>query len=136
MNDNSPFQHPNDLTRSEYRELAELSAIHPALIERNFIHIDGVAVYSYLFISDQIPRKNAGRVTDGFLRQYQYAADGGLWISGLDPQNNWQPMEWGRFKPTNPRDRCGERLARQIRISTQNTQPRHLLRYPRLHLGL
>ncbi|GAX45964.1 hypothetical protein NIES4075_69850 [Tolypothrix sp. NIES-4075] len=26
-----------------------------------------------------------------------------MWISGLDPQNNWQPMEWGRFKPTNPR---------------------------------
>ncbi|BCL40159.1 hypothetical protein NSMS1_66060 (plasmid) [Nostoc sp. MS1] len=26
-----------------------------------------------------------------------------MWISGLDPQRNWQPMEWGRFKPSNPR---------------------------------
>ena len=103
MNDNSPNQYPNNLTNAEYHELAVGSAIHPALIDRNFIHIEGVAVYSYLFISDQIPRKNAGRVTDGFLKQYQHAADGGLWISGLDPQNNWQPMEWGRFKPTNPR---------------------------------
>jgi hypothetical protein len=100
---NSPNLYPNNLTVAEYHELAELSAIHPALIERNFIHIEGETVYSYLFISDSIPRKNAGRVTDGFLKQYQHVTAGGLWISGLDPQNNWLPMEWGRFKPTNPR---------------------------------
>jgi hypothetical protein len=103
MNNNSPNLYPNNLTPAEYHELAVGSAIHPAIIERNFIHISGEAVYSYLFISDSIPRKNAGRVTDGFLKQYQHAELGGLWISGLDPLNNWQPMEWGRFKPTNPR---------------------------------
>jgi hypothetical protein len=103
MNDNTPNLYPNDLTVAEYHELAELSAIHPALIERNFVHIEGVLVYSYLFISNLIKRKNAGRVTDSFLKQYQHAESGGLWISGLDPQNNWQPMEWGRFKPTFPR---------------------------------
>ncbi|MBW4567238.1 MAG: DUF3854 domain-containing protein [Tolypothrix carrinoi HA7290-LM1] len=103
MNDEflSPF--PNNLTVAEYHELAVGSAIHHALIERNFVHIESAIVYSYLFISESIPRKNAGRVTDSFLKQYQHAELGGLWISGLDPQNNWQPMEWGRFKPTNPR---------------------------------
>jgi hypothetical protein len=103
MKDNPHSQYPNNLTVAEYHELAVGSAIHHALIEANFIHIEGVLVYSYLFISEQIKRKNAGRVTDGFLKQYQHAESGGLWISGLDPQNNWQPMEWGRFKPTNPR---------------------------------
>ncbi|HEY9741874.1 MAG TPA: hypothetical protein V6C90_15405, partial [Coleofasciculaceae cyanobacterium] len=71
MNNNSPNLYPNNLTPAEYHELAVGSAIHPAIIERNFIHISGEAVYSYLFISDSIPRKNAGRVTDGFLKQYQ-----------------------------------------------------------------
>ncbi|MBW4448140.1 MAG: DUF3854 domain-containing protein [Spirirestis rafaelensis WJT71-NPBG6] len=103
MKDNPHSQYPNNLTVAEYHELAVGSAIHHALIERNFIHIEGVLVYSYLFISEQIKRKNAGRVTDSFLKQYQHAELGGLWISGLDPQNNWQPMEWGRFKPTKPR---------------------------------
>jgi hypothetical protein len=103
MNDNTPNLYPNNLTPAEYHELAFGSAIHPALIERNFIHIVGEVVFSYLFISNAIPRKNAGRVTDGFLKQYQHATLGGLWISGLDPQNNWQPMEWGRFKPSQPR---------------------------------
>ncbi|MBC1239468.1 DUF3854 domain-containing protein [Nostoc sp. 2RC] len=103
MNDKTPNLYPNNLTPAEYHELAFGSAIHPTLIERNFIHIVGEVVFSYLFISNAIPRKNAGRVTDGFLKQYQHATDGGLWISGLDPQNNWQPMEWGRFKPSLPR---------------------------------
>ncbi|BAZ03289.1 hypothetical protein NIES37_73020 (plasmid) [Tolypothrix tenuis PCC 7101] len=103
MNDNTPNHYPNNLTPAEYHELATLSAIHPALIERNFIHLAGEAVFSYLFISNAIPRKNAGRVTDSFLKQYQHAQLGGLWISGLDPQNNWLPMEWGRLKPSQPR---------------------------------
>jgi len=96
-------EYPNHLTAAEYHELAVGSVIHPSLIERNFSHIEGEAVYEYLFISPAIPRKNAGRVTDGFLRAYQYLTTGGMWISGLDPFNNWRPMEWGRLKPTNPR---------------------------------
>jgi hypothetical protein len=103
MNEKTSNLYPNNLTPAEYRELAEGSAIHPALIERNFLHLSGVLVYSYLFISQQIKRKNTGRVTDGFFKKYQHAESGGLWISGLDPDNNWQPMEWGRFKPSLPR---------------------------------
>ncbi len=102
MENNTLSPYPNDLTEAEYRELAVLSAIHPAIIAANFLHISGEEVYSYLF-SLNVPRKNAGRVTDGFLKQYQHAELGGLWISGLDPLNNWQPMEWGRFKPSVPR---------------------------------
>ncbi|BDA76493.1 hypothetical protein CAL7716_106590 (plasmid) [Calothrix sp. PCC 7716] len=103
MKDNAPNLYPNDLTEAEYHELAVLSAIHPALIEANFIHIEGALVYTYLFISDQIKRRNTGRVTDGYLKQYQHAEHGGMWISGLDPLNDWRPMEWGRFKPNVPR---------------------------------
>nr|WP_246863181.1 DUF3854 domain-containing protein [Dolichospermum sp. UHCC 0315A] len=77
--------------------------MHPELIERNFIHIAGDTVLNYLFISKAIPRLNTGRVTSSFLKLYQYATEGGIWISGLDPLNNWQPMEWGRFKPTQGR---------------------------------
>lgn len=97
------IEYPNNLTAAEYHELAVGSAIHPSLIERNFQHIEGEAIYEYLFISPEIPRKNAGRVTDGFLKAYLHLLAGGMWISGLDPQRNWLPMEWGRFKPSNPR---------------------------------
>ncbi|MBE9035208.1 plasmid replication protein, CyRepA1 family [aff. Roholtiella sp. LEGE 12411] len=97
------IEYPNNLSATEYHELAVGSAIHPALIERNFFHIEGESVYDLLFISDKIPRKNAGRVTDAYLKLYQHLLLGGTWIQSLDPFKNWQPMEWGRIKPNFPR---------------------------------
>ncbi|MHC5761320.1 plasmid replication protein, CyRepA1 family [Nostoc sp.] len=96
-------EYPNNLTAAEYHELLAGSAIHPALIERNFFHVEGESVYDFLFISDKIPRKNAGRVTDGYIKMYQHLLLGGTWIQSLDPFKNWQPMEWGRIKPNFPR---------------------------------
>ena len=38
------------------------------------------------------------------LRQrYRHVLAGGWWVSGLDPLNDWQPMDWGQFKPITPR---------------------------------
>ncbi|MBD2472818.1 plasmid replication protein, CyRepA1 family [Nostoc sp. FACHB-145] len=99
----APTEYPNLLTAAEYHELAVGSAIHPALIERNFFHIEGETVYDYLFISPKLPRKNAGRVTDGLLKLYLHLMAGGMWITSLDPHNDWRPMEWGRMKPSQPR---------------------------------
>ncbi|MDM9580328.1 DUF3854 domain-containing protein [Nostoc sp. GT001] len=96
-------EYPNNLTAAEYHELLTGSAIHPALIKDNFFHIEGESVYDYLFISDKIPRKNAGRVTDAYIKMYQHLLLGGTWIQSLDPFKNWQPMEWGRIKPNFPR---------------------------------
>jgi hypothetical protein len=98
-----PIEYPNNLTPAEYHELLAGSAIHPALIDSSFFHIEGETIYDYLFISDKIPRKNAGRVTDAYIRQYQHLLLGGTWIQSLDPFNNWQAMEWGRIKPNFPR---------------------------------
>ena len=98
-----PIEYPNNLTLAEYHEMTVGSAIHPALVERNFFHIEGETIYDYLFISNKIPRKNAGRVTDAYIRQYQHLLLGGTWIQSLDPFKNWQPMEWGRIKPNFPR---------------------------------
>ena len=38
------------------------------------------------------------------LRQrYRHVLAGGWWVSGLDPLADWQPMDWGQFKPQTPR---------------------------------
>ena len=98
-----PIEYPNNLTAAEYHELYVGSAIHPALVKSSFFHIEGETIYDYLFISNKIPRKNAGRVTDAYIRQYQHLLLGGTWIQSLDPFKNWQPMDWGRIKPNFPR---------------------------------
>ena len=36
-------------------------------------------------------------------KRYQHVLAGGWWVSGLDPLNDWQPMDWGQFKPITPR---------------------------------
>ena len=36
-------------------------------------------------------------------RRYQNVKAGGWWVSGLDPLNDWSPMEWGQLKPDIPR---------------------------------
>ena len=97
------IEYHNNLKGSEYHELYVGSAIHPALIKRNFFHIESESIYDYLFISDKIPRKNAGRVTNEYIKRYDHLLLGGIWIQSLDPLNNWRPMEWGRIKPNFPR---------------------------------
>ncbi len=98
-----PIVYPNNLLAAEYHELLTGSAIHPALIKRNFFHIEGETIYNYLFISNKIPRKNGGRVTDTYIKKYDHLLLGGIWIQSLDPLNNWETMEWGRIKPNFPR---------------------------------
>ena len=36
-------------------------------------------------------------------KRYEHVEAGGWWVSGLDPLNDWAPMEWGQFKPLAPR---------------------------------
>ena len=94
---------PNNLTAAEYHELRDKSGIDPETIAKNFFHLCGDQALEKLLISDKIPRLNSGRVSSKILRRYRHVEAGGMWISGLDPHNNWKPMEWGRFKPTQPR---------------------------------
>jgi hypothetical protein len=94
---------PNNLTPAEYHELLQGSGIHPQLIALNFCHLERESAYNHLFISESLPRLNTGRVKSSFLKLYRHIDQGGWWCSGLDPLNHWEPMEWGRFKPLNPR---------------------------------
>jgi hypothetical protein len=80
------------------------SVVDPKIIALNLISISGLETYAYLLYAlPQTARRNDGRLRDRYLKQYAHTTEGGWWISGLDPLNNWQPMEWGRFKPDYPR---------------------------------
>lgn len=88
-------------------ELVQDSGINPALAALNCQSIQGDEVYSVLLYakSRQEVRRNDGRLRDYWLNKFSGIAEaGGLYFSGLDPQQNWEePMEWGRLKPDTPR---------------------------------
>jgi hypothetical protein len=93
---------PTSLDPNHYAELVNDSNIDRALVALNFASLAGSYVYNRLFISPQIPRANNGQVKPGWMRRYQHCDQGGWWCGGLDPLNNWQPMDWGAFKPNFP----------------------------------
>ncbi|MEI1376217.1 DUF3854 domain-containing protein [Nostoc sp. UHCC 0926] len=92
------YLHPQHL-----EELVKSSSIDLHLVQLNFRSLQDVTAYEYLLISELLPRTNTGMVKSGWLQRYAHITEGGWWCSGLDPLNNWQMMEWGCFKPNQPR---------------------------------
>ncbi|MDF5706912.1 MAG: DUF3854 domain-containing protein [Nostoc sp. S4] len=92
------YSHPQHL-----EELVKSSGIDLHLVYLNFRSLQGVTAYEYLLISQLLPRTNTGMVKSSWLQRYAHITEGGWWCSGLDPLNNWQMMEWGCFKPNQPR---------------------------------
>ncbi|MBF2007235.1 MAG: DUF3854 domain-containing protein [Chlorogloeopsis fritschii C42_A2020_084] len=84
-------------------EIVKSSSIDIHIAQLNFISLQDETVYDYLLISEHLPRTNTGMVKSSWLHRYAHIASGGWWCSGLDPLNNWQAMEWGCFKPSQPR---------------------------------
>ena len=80
-----------------------LSGVAPELIRNNVKSLEGTNPYNYLCYSDKLERTNTGRLVTHLLKQYAHTEHGGWWCSGIDPQNNYQPMSWGCFKPDRPR---------------------------------
>ncbi|WP_413172475.1 plasmid replication protein, CyRepA1 family [Anabaena azotica] len=92
------YLHPQHL-----EELVKDSCIDLHLARLNFRSLQGAIAYQYLLISEQLPRTNTGMIKSSWLQRYSHITAGGWWCSGRDPLNNWQMMEWGCFKPTQPR---------------------------------
>lgn len=87
---------PAGIAEAHWQEWLE-SGIHPDLIRLNLESLDdgdteagGEATFS---ASSRLNAKvtRFGHQSARSLR--------GWWVSGLDPLNNWEKMEWGRFKP-------------------------------------
>ncbi|MBD2340909.1 DUF3854 domain-containing protein [Calothrix sp. FACHB-156] len=92
------YLHPQHL-----EELVKSSGINLHIAKLNFLSLQGINAYEYLLISELLPRTNTGMVKNAWLQRYAHITEGGWWCSGLDPVNNWQMMEWGCFKPNQPR---------------------------------
>ncbi|MGF2037176.1 MAG: DUF3854 domain-containing protein [Nostoc sp. CmiVER01] len=110
---------PNHIEPKHWHELVVDSAIHPIIASANFksLYYDSIEQshesWEYLMYSDQIERKNAGRLGDKTLQTYAYldSTDGWWCNAGVDPrtfcdlQPGDKPKEklWGCYKPDSPR---------------------------------
>ncbi|MBD1903780.1 DUF3854 domain-containing protein [Trichocoleus sp. DQ-A3] len=86
-----------------HRKELQASGIHDDLIELNVRSLKGYQPHEQLLYSPKIERTNTGRVPLWMLRRYEHIEKGGWWCSGLDPLDDWKPMDWGGFKPDFPK---------------------------------
>ncbi|MGK7913151.1 MAG: AAA family ATPase [Synechococcus sp.] len=91
------------LESKHFDELHRTSAIATDLIALNFKSLQGEETYRRVCYSDRLSRTKDGELSDRVRRRYSHLAKGGWWCSGLDPLDNWKPMQWGCFKPDDPR---------------------------------
>ena len=99
---------PSHIQSQHWNEFVNGSAIPPDLAALNFRSIEGEEVIELLAGKHL---ENVGgygqqyvtRETQNILERYESAAEGGWRDCGLDPLNNFEPMEYGRFKANKPR---------------------------------
>ncbi|MBD2451246.1 DUF3854 domain-containing protein [Nostoc sp. FACHB-152] len=93
----------HQLSPRHWHEWVVNSAVDPTITTLNVRSLEGDEIYEYLtYALPPTARRNDGRLRDGELRRYAHI-NSAWWSSGLDPHNNWLPMEWGRMKPDTPR---------------------------------
>lgn len=83
------------------------SGVHPAIAIASIQTLSGNdALEALLFAAIPDGGHNPYYITSAaaeLFDRYDFATDGGWWVSGLDPFNNWERMQWGLFKPDSPR---------------------------------
>ena len=89
----------------EWRE----SCVSDAIIAANVIYAEGDEAVDLL--TQQAIEGMGGHAAQyatgpviNLRKRYKNAEAGGWWVSGLDPLNNWQRMDWGQLKPVEPRE--------------------------------
>jgi Domain of unknown function (DUF3854)/Origin of replication binding protein len=93
---------PDQIAPLHWQEWLD-SGIDPDLIRANLLSLDGSRAYDYLCYAPGLDRTQGGRLASHLLRRYAHTEAGGWWCQGLDPLNDWAPMDWGCFKPNTPR---------------------------------
>ena len=81
----------------------QASGVDEELTNLNVVALQGASPAEYLLYSNSIPRRNDGRISEGFLRRYAHTDAGGWWCSGIDILNGDEDI-WGCFKPDRPRN--------------------------------
>lgn len=94
--------------KPEHRDEWLNSFVAQKTIERNVRSLEGEEALEAL-LGDRLAtlpghaQQYATKPVASLLERYTHVAEGGWWVSGLDPLNDWKPMAWGQFKPDQPR---------------------------------
>ncbi|WP_144052160.1 plasmid replication protein, CyRepA1 family [Gloeocapsa sp. PCC 73106] len=78
------------------------SGVDEAVTRLNVVSLEGRSPLDYLLYSEELSRRNDGRVESNVLRRYEHTEAGGWWCSGINLLTGEEDL-WGCFKPDRPR---------------------------------
>lgn len=84
------------------------SCVDEQLIALNVTALEGETAFQHLLYSENLPRRNDGRISQPLLKRYEHTESGGWWCSGIDVLTGENDL-WGCFKPNNPRFNLDDR---------------------------
>ncbi|EAZ89459.1 plasmid replication protein, CyRepA1 family [Crocosphaera chwakensis] len=108
------------------------SGVDEQLIKLNVTTLEGMSPSEHLLYSDELPRRNDGRLSNHILKRYEHTEQGGWWCSGVDVITGDQDL-WGCFKPKQPRLSYDQRKLIKYEHPPQTPTGIFALRVP-LHL--
>ncbi|WP_050766066.1 plasmid replication protein, CyRepA1 family [Synechococcus sp. PCC 7335] len=111
--DSPPAPSPDCSPTPAYVQEWQASHVEPAIIRANVRYAEDDAAVELLtrHAIEQMGGHAAQYATTAVIKlrqRYHHALAGGWWVSGLDPLNDWAPMDWGQFKPEKPRQRWND----------------------------
>ena len=78
------------------------SGVHPEIVGLNVRSLIGSDTYDFLLYSDNVPRRNDGRINDRTLKANAHLEDGGYGVNAIDPETG-EDLLWGQIKPNKPK---------------------------------
>ncbi|WP_107667543.1 phage/plasmid primase, P4 family [Cyanothece sp. BG0011] len=78
------------------------SGVDPEIVYLNVRSLIGPATFDFLLYSENVPRRNDGRINNRTLKANQHLEDGGWGVNAVDPETG-EDILWGQLKPNNPK---------------------------------
>jgi hypothetical protein len=94
---------PNSSLSGKHLQELLASGISESIAHLNARTLSGQSALNSLLYSPNLNRLNTGILSSSILKRYQHVEKGGWGAFGLDPLEDYEPMEWGCFKPDFPR---------------------------------
>ena len=105
--------------RSQWQQEILNSCVSPGILAANFQWLEGDSARDFLLSEAALDDCKEGWQRKKLADTYDFATSGGWAVNGQDPSDNWARMEWGQFKPSQPRNREGE----PVKYETPIKQP-------------
>ena len=92
----------NNINEKHRHEWVIGSGVDPDIVGLNVRSLIAPATYEFLLYSENIPRRNDGRLNNNTLKANQHLDDGGWGLNAIDPETGKDRL-WGQLKPDNPK---------------------------------